>query len=72
MKAGTKTPPVFLLRLPFTTRAQAAGIAHSLGISINEFITDAVLEKIEHVEQIIADHEKQQGTTGEDGSSTSD
>ncbi len=61
MNTSAKTPTVFPLRLPFSTRTQLSTIAHSLGLSINEFITNAVAEKIEHVERVIA----QQKSPGE-------
>ena len=58
MKATKKKPSVFPLRLPFSMRAEATVIAHRLGISVNEFIATAVLEKMEHVEQVMAEHEQ--------------
>ena len=61
MKATATRLSVFPLRLPFSTRTQLSTIAHSLGLSINEFITNAVAEKIEHVEHVI----KQQKIPGE-------
>ena len=66
MNASKKTPPVFQLRLPRSTRAQVGTLAHSQGVSINQFISEAVREKILHVEQVIADHEKPQRTVDSD------
>lgn len=64
MVTSANTPVVFPLRLPFSTRTQLSAIAHSLGLSINEFIAKAVAEKIEHVERFIASHEKTHKATG--------
>jgi hypothetical protein len=40
---------VFPLRLPTSTRSQANDFASSEGISLNQFITIAVAEKIERM-----------------------
>lgn len=41
---------VFPLRLPLSTRIQAAEIAEREGISLNQFITVAIAEKITRLE----------------------
>jgi hypothetical protein len=46
MKQPDKTPSVFPLRLPTTTRLQANEMASLDGVSLNQFITLAVAEKI--------------------------
>ena len=46
MKQPDKPPSVFPLRLPTTTRAQANELASLDGVSLNQFITQAVAEKI--------------------------
>ena len=50
MKQEDKTPSVFPLRLPTTTRRQANEMASLDGVSLNQFITLAVAEKIARLE----------------------
>lgn len=46
----TKKANAFALRLPLTTRTDAATLASLQGVSLNEFIINAVAEKIERLE----------------------
>ena len=55
LSAGTR---VFPLRLPRSTRKQATEFAHAQGVSVNEFISNAVGEKIGRVERVLTNHER--------------
>jgi len=46
-----KPHPVFPLRLPTTTRMQAVELASLDGVSLNQFISLAVAEKIARLQQ---------------------
>lgn len=48
---GSRNPTVFPLRLPRSTRQEATEIAKREGLSLNQFITLAVAEKIVRIEQ---------------------
>lgn len=43
----------FPLRLPRTTRAEAHDLARQLGLSLNEFILNAIAEKVARVEPLL-------------------
>lgn len=49
----TGAPRTFPLRLPRSMRLQASEIAQREGLSLNQFITLAVAEKITRLEQAI-------------------
>ena len=53
MNKDNSRPISFPLRLPFTTRRQAIEIAHREGLSLNQFISLAVAEKITRLEHIV-------------------
>jgi len=50
MTTEPKVPQVFALRLPLSTRIEAAEIAKREGLSLNQFITFAVSERIARLE----------------------
>lgn len=52
MNKDNSRPISFPLRLPFTTRKQAIEIAQKEGLSLNQFISLAVAEKITRLEHI--------------------
>lgn len=52
MNKDNSRPISFPLRLPFTTRRQAIEIAQKEGLSLNQFISLAVAEKITRLEHI--------------------
>ena len=58
-----KLNSVFPLRLPASTRTQASEFASSEGISLNQFITLAVAEKIERMISTEADLQKGDNVT---------
>ena len=51
MSKENSRPVSFPLRLPFSTRLQAIDIAQREGLSLNQFISLAVAEKITRLEQ---------------------
>ena len=53
MNKDNSRPISFPLRLPFTTRRQAIEIAQREGLSLNQFISLAVAEKITRLEHIV-------------------
>lgn len=50
MNKENKKPGCFPLRLPITMRLQANDLAHREGLSLNQFISLAVAEKITRLE----------------------
>ena len=50
MSKENKRPGCFPLRLPLTMRLQANDLAHREGLSLNQFISLAVAEKITRLE----------------------
>jgi hypothetical protein len=50
MNRENKKPGCFPLRLPLTMRHQANDLAHREGLSLNQFISLAVAEKISRLE----------------------
>lgn len=50
MNSESKKPGCFPLRLPLTMRHQANDLAHREGLSLNQFISLAVAEKISRLE----------------------
>lgn len=52
MSKENSRPVSFPLRLPFSTRRQAIEIAESEGLSLNQFISLAVAEKITRLEHM--------------------
>jgi hypothetical protein len=51
----TEVQRVFALRLPSSTRIEAAKIAKHQGLSLNHFITSAVAEKIARLEFLLSE-----------------
>jgi hypothetical protein len=54
MDTGSKRKQSYLLRLPLSTRVQAAKIASEEGVSLNHFISLAVAEKLSRMDHVSA------------------
>lgn len=54
MNAGRRGTQRFLLRLPLSVRRQAVDLASADGISLNQFISQAVAERVIRVESTTA------------------
>ena len=54
MLPGARNPVSFPLRLPRTSRKQAGDMARREGVSLNQFIAQAIAEKITRMEGDVA------------------